>query len=68
MVSLNPLIFREYDIRGIVGSDLTPEKVRVLGQALGTHLGGPRGARIALSRDNRLSSPAFYKAMREGLI
>ncbi len=67
MVSLNPQIFREYDIRGIVDRDLTPEVVRLLGQALGTHLGGAKEARIALSRDNRLSSPAFYEAMREGL-
>ncbi len=67
VVSLNPQIFREYDIRGIIDQDLTPDTVRILGQALGTHLGGPDGARIALSRDNRLSSPAFYQAMREGL-
>ncbi len=67
MASLNSRIFREYDIRGIVDQDLTPETVRLLGQALGTHLGGAEGARIALSRDNRLSSPAFYQAMREGL-
>jgi len=67
VVSLNPRIFREYDIRGIVDEDLTPGGVRLLGQALGTHLGGPRGALIALSRDNRLSSPAYYQAMSEGL-
>ena len=48
MVSLNPQIFREYDIRGIVDKDLTPEGIRLLGQSLGTHLGGARGARIAL--------------------
>ncbi|MDA1000535.1 MAG: phosphomannomutase/phosphoglucomutase [bacterium] len=67
MPFINPKIFREYDIRGIVDRDLTPEVVRTLGQALGTHLGGARGARIALSRDNRHSSPAYYDAMREGL-
>ncbi len=67
MVAINPQIFREYDIRGVVDRDLTPETVRLLGQALGTHLGGTRGARIALGRDNRLSSPAYYHALREGL-
>ncbi len=67
MVSLNPRIFREYDIRGIVDRDLTPDTVRLLGQALGTHLGGAEGTRVALSCDNRLSSPAFYQAMRGGL-
>jgi phosphomannomutase/phosphoglucomutase len=67
VVSLNPQIFREYDIRGIVDKDLTPEGVRLLGQSLGTHLGGVNSARIALSRDNRLSSPGYYEALREGL-
>lgn len=67
MSFINPQIFREYDIRGIVDRDLTPDVVRTLGQSLGTHLGGARGARIALSRDNRHSSPAYYDAMREGL-
>ncbi len=67
VISLNPQIFREYDIRGVVDRDLTPEGVRLLGQGLGTHLGGARGAHIALGRDNRLSSPAYYAALREGL-
>lgn len=67
MVPLNPLIFREYDIRGIVNIDLSPEIVKILGQSLGTHLGSGQGAKIALGRDNRLSSPAFYEALQEGL-
>ena len=67
MNPVNPLIFREYDIRGVVDRDLTRETVRLLGLALGTHLGGADGEQIALSRDNRHSSPAFYEAMREGL-
>ncbi len=66
-MDINPLIFREYDIRGVVGSDLTCRIVETIGGALGTHLGGAQGATIAIGRDNRLSSPTFYDALRQGL-
>ncbi len=33
---MNPQIFREYDIRGVVEKDLTPEIVRKLGQGYAT--------------------------------
>ena len=64
---INPLIFREYDIRGVVGSDLTTGVVETIGGALGTHLGGAQGAAIAIGRDNRFSSPDFYDALQKGL-
>ena len=32
---LNPSIFREYDIRGVVGKDLSPEAAVTLGRAFG---------------------------------
>jgi len=66
-MEMNPRIFREYDIRGVVGRDLTPPVVRTIGQAIGTHMGGANGAHVALGRDNRLSSPEFYQYLREGL-
>ncbi len=65
---MNPLIFREYDVRGVVGKDLTPEAVALLGKGYGTYAAG-RGVRtVALGRDVRLSSPAFRDAMVEGLL
>ena len=35
---INPQIFREYDIRGVVDKDLTPDIVRRLGQGFGSHM------------------------------
>ena len=35
---MNPQIFREYDIRGVAGKDLTEENVYDLGKAIGTLL------------------------------
>jgi phosphomannomutase / phosphoglucomutase len=59
-------IFREYDIRGIVGPQLTDEVVAVLGRALGTffHRNGAR--RIAVGYDARESSPRFCRLLTEG--
>lgn len=66
-MDINPRIFREYDIRGIVDRDLTPEIVETLGRGIGTYfLDRGRGG-VALGRDCRLSSPAFAGAMTKGL-
>lgn len=64
---INPVIFREYDIRGMVGSELSPEFARILGRAYGT-LASEHGLnRIAVGHDCRLSSPAYAQALAEGL-
>lgn len=65
---MNPNIFREYDIRGVVERDLPPETVRTLGRAFGS-LAAARGARTcALGRDGRLSSPRLAGDFAEGLV
>ncbi|MBE3555986.1 MAG: phosphomannomutase/phosphoglucomutase [Firmicutes bacterium] len=61
-------IFREYDIRGIVDQDLTPDIVRLLGQAYGTYIQEKGEHEVIVGRDNRLSSPAFREAMVDGLL
>jgi phosphomannomutase/phosphoglucomutase len=67
-MQINPLIFREYDIRGVVDKDLTPDVARKLGQGFGTHMIqlGRRG--LIAGRDGRLSSEAFEEMLIEGLI
>lgn len=64
---INPQIFREYDIRGIVGKDLIPQVVREIGKAFGTYI-HKEGRRIALGRDVRLSSKPFRDTLIEGLL
>lgn len=64
---MNPGIFREYDIRGVVETELTPEVVRDIGRALGSEA-IERGARsLAVGRDCRLSSPSLRDSLVEGL-
>ncbi len=65
--ALPPHIFREYDIRGVYGRDLTPEIARWLGRAF-AGLARERGHRqVLVGRDNRSSSPALAAALTEGL-
>jgi phosphomannomutase/phosphoglucomutase len=65
---LNPSIFREYDIRGVVGRDLTGDTAETLGLGLGTCFRA-RGLKIVtLGRDNRLSSPELSEGMKRGLL
>jgi phosphomannomutase/phosphoglucomutase len=63
---MNPNIFREYDIRGIVGQDLTEETVSVLGKAVGTFFNKNGAKRIAIGYDARESSPVFERLLTEG--
>jgi phosphomannomutase/phosphoglucomutase len=59
-------IFREYDIRGLVGSQLTDETVATLGRAIGTFFKQSGATRIALGYDARESSPRFCKLLTDG--
>ena len=64
---MNPNIFREYDIRGIVGDQLTDETVAVLGRAIGTFLVQNGAKRIAIGYDARESSPRYCEILAAGL-
>ena len=68
MIRVNPQIFREYDIRGVVGKDLTPDVVRLLGQAYGTYMVEKGRKDLTVGRDCRLSSDDFRDALVEGIL
>lgn len=61
-------VFREYDIRGIVGSEILEEDVPVLGKAYGTYMARQGKRRIVVGRDCRLSSDKFRDLLLEGLL
>ncbi|MCJ7663745.1 MAG: phosphomannomutase/phosphoglucomutase [Desulfobacterales bacterium] len=65
---MNPTIFREYDIRGVVDKDLTKETVRELGRGSGSYFARHGIKRIAVGRDCRPSSDLFFDALLEGLL
>ena len=61
-------LFREYDLRGIVGSELTEDLAERLGRAYATYVNTRGVTTISLGRDGRLSSPALHKALLKGLL
>lgn len=68
MIKFNPVIFREYDIRGVADRDLTDEVVFQLGKAFGTYIKQGQKQSVLVGRDNRLSSARLYAALTKGLI
>ncbi|MFN3713786.1 MAG: phosphomannomutase/phosphoglucomutase [Alcanivoracaceae bacterium] len=60
-------IFREYDIRGIVGETLTAENVELLGRAIGTEALQAGQQTVIVGRDGRLHSPELAEALIRGL-
>ena len=65
---MNPYIFREYDIRGVVGEDLTAESVEQIGKAVGTYIKREGGKTLTLGRDMRTSSNEFRDILASGLM
>src|SRR5574341_2035934 len=55
-MTLNPHIFRAYDVRGRVGTDITPEVCVQIGRAYGSLIRRAGGGRVAVGQDNRLAS------------
>lgn len=64
---LNPLIFREYDIRGIADVELLDGDVEELGRGIGTFFLSRQQRKINLGRDCRLSSERLRNALIRGL-
>ncbi|MBI4795645.1 MAG: phosphomannomutase/phosphoglucomutase [Deltaproteobacteria bacterium] len=65
---MNPLIFREYDIRARVGIDLSAAEVFLLGRALGAYYRWQGKRRLVVGRDCRLSSPEWQGRLMEALV
>ncbi len=64
---MNPSVFREYDIRGVVGTDIVEADVERLGRTWGTYLARRGVHEVLVGYDTRASSPAFRDALVEGL-
>lgn len=64
---MNQNIFREYDIRGVVGRDLTDETVYKIAKAIGTFFNRNGAKRIAIGYDARESGTRFRDLVVRGL-
>ena len=65
--SLDPTIFKAYDIRGIVDKTLTEEAVYHIGRALGAEAEIRGEQHLYVARDGRLSGPKLIAALTKGL-
>jgi len=66
-IKMNPEVFREYDVRGIVDQDLNIAFVRELGKAIGAFALRHRVSTMTAGRDCRLSSENYLDAIIEGI-
>jgi phosphomannomutase/phosphoglucomutase len=64
---VNPNIFRQYDIRGVVDKDLTDETVYLIARAYGTYMRRLNKKTVAIGGDARLSTPRFKTIFINGL-
>ncbi|WP_455243621.1 phosphomannomutase/phosphoglucomutase [Petrachloros mirabilis] len=61
-------LFREYDLRGIVGDELTDPIAEQVGRAYCTYVKDRGVKTITVGRDGRLSSPGLFKSLVKGLL
>jgi phosphomannomutase/phosphoglucomutase len=60
---IDPTIFREYDIRGIIGEELTPESIKELAKGFVAYFKSKNQKSILIARDNRHSSLAIRDSL-----
>jgi len=65
---MNPSIFREYDIRGIVKMDLPIDVVELIGKAFGTYVKRNGAKKVVVGCDVRLTSPSLKEAIIKGTL
>lgn len=65
---INAQIFRQYDIRGIVGEDLTAESMLLIGKGYGTYMRRKGYKTIVVGGDARLSTPGFVAEFCKGVL
>ncbi len=66
-VSVDPGIFRAYDIRGVVGQGLTAASVQLIGRAIASAARACGETTVIVARDGRLSGPELSQALMQGL-
>ena len=65
---LDKNIFRGYDIRGVYPTSIDEDTAYTFGLGFGTHIQKLGFQKCVVGHDNRLSSPALYSALIQGLI
>ena len=64
---MNHEMFREYDIRGIAGKDMTEADVLLIGKGIGTFLRQNGALALTVGRDCRTTSESYTEKLIDGL-
>ncbi len=65
--NIQDVIFRAYDIRGVVKDVLTPDVVYAVGRAFGAKASAAGFNTVAAGKDGRLSAPVLFPALCKGI-
>lgn len=65
---MDPKIFREYDIRGVVGEDFTQEDAYSIGQGFASRIIDKGGKNLVVGYDGRTTSPALHAQLMTGAV
>ncbi|MDP1932610.1 MAG: phosphomannomutase/phosphoglucomutase [Gammaproteobacteria bacterium] len=68
LVALPPNIFRAYDIRGVVGTDLDSGSIELIGKSLASLALDAGETTLLFGADGRLTSPALKSALLRGIL
>jgi phosphomannomutase / phosphoglucomutase len=66
--SIPSVVFRDYDIRGLADTELTPEFARRLGQVLANKVQALGEHSLIVGSDGRNSSPKLTEALEQGIL
>lgn len=66
-MNINPAIFRAYDIRGVVTTDLRPEVVELIGKAFARMAKAQQQNQVVIGFDGRHSSPELAASLARGI-
>lgn len=65
---INKNIFRGYDIRGIVPTEIDEDTAYTIGLGFGSYIKSIGKTTCVIGHDNRLSSESLYKALQTGIL
>lgn len=68
IVEIKDKFFKEYDLRGIVGDDLTPDAAYTIGVGFGSYVQERGFSKVIVGHDNRLSSNYLERNLIKGLL
>jgi phosphomannomutase len=71
MITINPGIFKSYDIRGVYPTEINEENIPVIAKSIYSYISqklGKKKVTVVTGRDMRLSGPSLYPLLKQALV